>query len=275
MFAPDNVRAAARALFTRSRAPGTPTNRIRCAAGGARAARRVGAPARRLPAPRLAQPCGAARHAERRVRRPRAQGRRRTDRVVVRIEAKLRDYVVDRYGRHIKRAGPAHRDVSMREFWTLSDAATTGSCSRSSRAPRARTRSRSDRRHPVGRRAGHPGTRRSSSSAVADAVPAGTKIAEVADLEFDGDARAAANDLSLADGRFAPDVLEVAARRAVAAWAQAIDGNDDELQAIATRRRPANCSTPATRAARPGWWSAGRRWTDPDRGLDAAASRRR
>ena len=52
--------------------------------------------------------------------------------------------------------------------------------------------------------------------AVADQVPEGTKVAEVADLQYDGDAHAAAMDLSLADGRFAPDVLEVAARRAVA-----------------------------------------------------------
>jgi predicted lipid-binding transport protein (Tim44 family) len=59
------------------------------------------------------------------------------------------------------------------------------------------------------------------------------KVAEVADLDFDGDARAAANDLSLADGRFAPDVLEVAARRAVAAWAAAVDGDDAQLSAIA------------------------------------------
>src|SRR5207302_9410239 len=69
--------------------------------------------------------------------------------------------------------------------------------------------------------------------AVADAVPRGTNIAEVADLQFDGDARAAALDLSLADGRFAPDVLEIAARRAVAAWAEAVDGEDTKLLAIA------------------------------------------
>jgi hypothetical protein len=67
--------------------------------------------------------------------------------------------------------------------------------------------------------------------AVQDAVPAGTKLAEVADLDFEGDGRAAALDLSLADGRFAPDVLEVAARRAVAAWADAVDGDDGPLLA--------------------------------------------
>jgi predicted lipid-binding transport protein (Tim44 family) len=72
--------------------------------------------------------------------------------------------------------------------------------------------------------------------AVADAVPTGTSIAEVADLEFTGDARAAANDLSLADGRFAPDVLEVAARRAVSAWGEAVDGDDAPLTALANRQ---------------------------------------
>jgi hypothetical protein len=69
--------------------------------------------------------------------------------------------------------------------------------------------------------------------AVQDAVPQDTSIAEVADLDFKGDAHAAALDLSLADGRFAPDVLEVTARRAVAAWAEAVDGDDARLLSIA------------------------------------------
>jgi predicted lipid-binding transport protein (Tim44 family) len=69
--------------------------------------------------------------------------------------------------------------------------------------------------------------------AVADAIPAG-QIAEVADLEFDGDARTAALDLAMVDGRFAPDVLEAAARRAVAAWAEAVDGDDTALERAAT-----------------------------------------
>jgi predicted lipid-binding transport protein (Tim44 family) len=70
--------------------------------------------------------------------------------------------------------------------------------------------------------------------AVAQAVPEGTKVSEVAPLEFNGDARAAVLDMSLADGRFAPDVIEVAARRAVQAWAEAVDGGDDDLRAIAS-----------------------------------------
>jgi len=69
--------------------------------------------------------------------------------------------------------------------------------------------------------------------AVADKVAEGFTVAEVADLDFDGDARAAALDLSLADGRFAPDILEASARRGVAGWAEAVDGEDSRLLAIA------------------------------------------
>ena len=38
---------------------------------------------------------------------------------MVRIEAKLRDYVVDSSGRHIKRQGALTESVRMREYWTL------------------------------------------------------------------------------------------------------------------------------------------------------------
>ena len=41
-------------------------------------------------------------------------------------------------------------------------------------------------------------------------------------------------DLSLVDARFAPDVLEVAVRRVVDAWADAVDGSDDALAALST-----------------------------------------
>jgi predicted lipid-binding transport protein (Tim44 family) len=51
---------------------------------------------------------------------------------------------------------------------------------------------------------------------------------------FDGDARARALDLSVADARFAPDVLEAAARRAVGAWAEAVDGDDAALERVAS-----------------------------------------
>ena len=159
------------------------------------------------------------------------------DHVVVRIQARLRDYVEDRAGARIKRAGRLSQTVNVREYWTLlrsRDQAgqpwTLGSIEQGAEG-----------RHALEEQivampwSDEQGMRDESlvEGAVAEAVPAGTRIAEVADLQFEGEAHAAALDLSVADGRFAPDVLEVAARRAVAAWAQAVDGEDAPLRAIA------------------------------------------
>ena len=62
----------------------------------------------------------------------------------------------------------------------------------------------------------------------------GFTVADVANPEFTGSARAAALDLSLVDGRFAPDLLAAEARRVVAAWAGAIDGDRSELAQLST-----------------------------------------
>jgi predicted lipid-binding transport protein (Tim44 family) len=158
-----------------------------------------------------------------------------TDRVVVRIEAKLRDYVEDRAGNHIKRTGRISETTRIREYWTLGR--------RGSRWILVSIEHGGEGSHALDERivatpwSDEQGLRDEAlmESAVADAVPSGTSIAEVADLQFDGDAHAAALDLSVADGRFAPDVLEIAARRAVAAWAEAVDGDDAQLNAIAHR----------------------------------------
>lgn len=61
-------------------------------------------------------------------------------------------------------------------------------------------------------------------------------LADIAPLEFTGDLRTAALDLAGLDGRFDPDVLEVAARRAVAAWADAVDGDHRPLMALSEHR---------------------------------------
>jgi predicted lipid-binding transport protein (Tim44 family) len=71
-------------------------------------------------------------------------------------------------------------------------------------------------------------TERALAAAVAD-----ESVREIANVDFCGDARVAALDMANIDGRFAPDVLEAAARRALAAWAEAIDGDDAALEAIA------------------------------------------
>jgi hypothetical protein len=101
---------------------------------------------------------------------------------------------------------------------------------------------------------------------VADGLPEGFTTADLAQVDFDGDARAHALDLSLADARFAPDVLEAAARRAVAAWAEAVDGDDAALERMAS---PGAASAllyggDATRETR--LVVRGPREADPDRG---------
>ena len=70
--------------------------------------------------------------------------------------------------------------------------------------------------------------------AAADAPPPGVRPSELVSVAFDGAAREQALDLALADPRCAPDLLEVAARRAVEAWAEAVDGDDAALLAVAT-----------------------------------------
>jgi predicted lipid-binding transport protein (Tim44 family) len=157
-----------------------------------------------------------------------------TDSVTVRIDARVKDYVVDGYGRHLKRTGTISEVTRIREFWTLQKRA--GHWILASIEQRAEGKHALDEELVATPWADETGMRDAAlvEGAVADQVPEGTSISEVADLQYDGDAHAAAMDLSLADGRFAPAVLEVAARRAVNAWAHAIDGDDAVLDAIAT-----------------------------------------
>lgn len=157
-----------------------------------------------------------------------------TGRATVRIEAKLRDYVTDRFGNHLKRAGRPSETVNIREFWTLQR-------NQHGRWILASIEQGAEGEHVLDERiiatpwSDERGLKDEAliEGAVSDAVPETTEIADVADLDFQGDAHAAALDLSLADARFAPDVLEVAARRAAAAWAEAVDGDDTRLLSIA------------------------------------------
>jgi predicted lipid-binding transport protein (Tim44 family) len=156
------------------------------------------------------------------------------DRVVVRIEAKLRDYVVDRQGRHIKRDGSVTESVRMREYWTLER--------RGEHWVLASIESGAEGDHALKDKvvqtewADDQALRDEAmvEGANADKAPTGTNVADLADLQFNGDAHAAAMDLSLADGRFAPDLLEIAARRAVSAWAVAVDGPNTALRKLAS-----------------------------------------
>jgi predicted lipid-binding transport protein (Tim44 family) len=156
-----------------------------------------------------------------------------TDTVTVRIEAKLRDYVEDRAGNHIKRAGRLSETIRLREFWTL--AQLGGRWTLVSIEQGAEGMHAIDETIVATTWSDETALKDEAliEGAVQDALPTNTDIAEVADLDFKGDAHAAALDLSLADARFAPDVLEVTARRAVAAWAAAVDGDDARLRSIA------------------------------------------
>jgi predicted lipid-binding transport protein (Tim44 family) len=155
------------------------------------------------------------------------------DRVVVLIEATLLDYVEDSYGQRIGRTDNVSDTSHVREYWTLTK--------RDARWILLSIEQGAEGDHALAEELVTTPDQDDTAmrdealieGAVADAVPAGTSIADVADLDFEGDARAAALDLSLADGRFAPDVLEIAARRAVSAWAEAVDGDDAALEAIA------------------------------------------
>jgi predicted lipid-binding transport protein (Tim44 family) len=154
------------------------------------------------------------------------------DRVVVRVSATTRDVVRDRRGHVITRNGSSSELTHVGEFWTLGK--------RDGRWILLSIEQDAEGMHHldaaiVATPAGDDERLRDASVtelAAADAVPAAA-LAEITPVDMDGDARAAALDLSLVDGRFAPDVLEVAARRAVDAWAEAVDGGDSALEAIA------------------------------------------
>ena len=157
------------------------------------------------------------------------------DRVTCRVEAKLRDYVEDAHGNRIKRVGRLGESVRVREFWTLAK--------QGGRWVLQSIEQGAEGSHALGGQLvptpwGDEQSMRDEAlieGAVAQTLPDGTKVAEVAKLDFEGSAHAAALDLCVVDGRFAPDVLDVAARRAVAAWAEAVDGDDGALLALADR----------------------------------------
>jgi predicted lipid-binding transport protein (Tim44 family) len=156
------------------------------------------------------------------------------DLAVVRIEAVLSSYVEDRRGETIMRTGESDELVDLCEYWTLArrdDRWTVVSIDQKSEGDH----------HLDAKIVASPWSddrlrdEALTELAVADKVPEGFTPADIATVSFDGAPRTEALDLSLADARFSPDVLEVAARRAVEAWAAAVDGDDAALEAMTTR----------------------------------------
>jgi predicted lipid-binding transport protein (Tim44 family) len=155
-------------------------------------------------------------------------------RAVVKIEAKMKDYVIDRQGNHLKRTGRFTETARLREFWTLQrrdDHWILESVEQGSEG----SHQLEDQLVPT---AWADNQQLHDEALVeqanADALSADKDIADYGSFGLSSDAQAQANDLSLVDGRFAPDILAVAARRAVAAWSRAVDGSDAELHTLAT-----------------------------------------
>jgi predicted lipid-binding transport protein (Tim44 family) len=156
------------------------------------------------------------------------------DRVVIRLEAKLKSYVTTEDGRKIQRKGKSGDMVSLSEFWTL--ARRDGHWKVVSIEQKAEGDHQLDAEIVASPWAGQRiADEALTEVAVADKLPEGFKTADLADFAFEDDARARALDLSLADARFGPDLLEAAARRAVEGWAEAVDGEDAPLERVASR----------------------------------------
>jgi len=152
------------------------------------------------------------------------------DDVVVRICSYLHDVVVDAAGNTVKSTtgGP---DSFVTEYWTLGrrdghwillsieqDAEGLHHLGDAIVA----LPSEDDRLHD------EAVTERAAAATVATET-----IRQVATCVFDASARSAALDLAQVDGRFAPDVLDAAAHRALDAWSEAVDGDDAALLAVA------------------------------------------
>ena len=181
------------------------------------------------------------------------------DRVTVRIEAPIRDYTVDASGERLLRTDDTDDTTTLPEYWTLGRhrdgswfLVSIEQDAEGGHALRQDIVARPD-----------ADTARLHDEAVAEVAIIGAvpdeKVKDIAPLTFDGDARTAALDMANIDGRFDPDVLEASARRAVAAWAEAVDGDDVSLaacrQPIRDRRTPLrrrHLQADPPRRARPG-----------------------
>ncbi len=158
------------------------------------------------------------------------------DRVVVRIEASTLDYVETRDGGRMMHNGQSSAATAIREYWTLTK--------REGRWTLLSIEQDAEGVHNLDAEivASPWADSRIHDEAVAEraaaeAAPATVSPAELVDVDFAGvggdGVRAQAMDLALADGRFDVDLIETSVRRAVSAWAEAVDGADTDLEAVA------------------------------------------
>jgi predicted lipid-binding transport protein (Tim44 family) len=154
------------------------------------------------------------------------------DRVVVLMQARQRDYV-QQGGRRLMRTDDPEGDAVavVHEFWTL--AKRDGAwCLHSIEQPAEGMHNLADPLVATPAADGRVRDEAVFEIAAADKV-ADDQVRNLLSVDYEGDARAQAQDAALVDGRFAAEVLETAVRRAVEAWLDAVDGSDDALLAIA------------------------------------------
>ena len=168
------------------------------------------------------------------------------DQVVVRIDSYLHDVVVDAAGNTVK--GAAESASFVTEYWTLGrrggrwfllSIEQDAEGLHHLKDPIIALPAEDDRLHD------QAVTERSAAAAVATET-----IRDVASCVFEASARSAALDLAQVDGRFAPDVLDAAAHRALDAWAEAVDGDDAALLAVSTPGVADDLLHPGDRSAR-------------------------
>jgi predicted lipid-binding transport protein (Tim44 family) len=158
----------------------------------------------------------------------------RDDRVVVHIHCLIEDWVDTGNGVQLNKTGESSKERLLDEFWTLGK--HDGSWRLLSIEQPAEAEHHLDE-DIVASPWGDEARMRDEALvqlASADKPLPGFTPGDLVEVDFAGDAHARALDLSLADPRFAPAVLEAAARRAASAWAEAVDGEDRALLDVAS-----------------------------------------
>jgi predicted lipid-binding transport protein (Tim44 family) len=157
----------------------------------------------------------------------------RSKRAVVRITARVRDVVIDRHGNTIHRVSSVSDTHHICEYWTLGvsgDRWIVQSIEQHHEGLHELTEPVLPSPWSDTKTLQREATLEQASAAGIDS----SEVAAIAGATLSSSARAAALDISLVDDRFAPRVLETEVDYAIGAWAEAIDGEDGPLDAVAS-----------------------------------------
>jgi predicted lipid-binding transport protein (Tim44 family) len=153
--------------------------------------------------------------------------------VVVRIGARVRDVVIDSHGNTVHRRNSISDTHHICEYWTLG-VSGEGWMLISIEQHHEGLHQLQEPIVPSPWSDTRALQRQATLEQAAGSRVDNAQIHTIAGADLAHDARAAALDLSLVDDRFAPRVLATEVEYAVGAWAQAIDGDDAPLRAVAS-----------------------------------------